>query len=118
LGTSSYICTSNQDLPKSISLWKREVVIEVGIKISFGHIVGLSHCLLLPNGLKNIVSAPLQFKEGYEFSFRDNKHQIYYHNKLVSTALLVNGLYYLDNKPMMNAITNKYARDILNPKQL
>lgn len=88
------------------------------IKISSGHILGLSDCLLLPNGLKNIVSTPLLVKEGYEFSFRDNKHQIYYHNKLVSIALLVNGLYYSDKKPMMNAITNKYARDILNPKQL
>lgn len=107
-------------LPTSIPRVKIQTRVDVAtiigialLKLSSSHVLGLKDYPLLPNELKNIVSIPLLVKEGYEFSFRDNNHQICYCNKLVGTASLVNGLYYLNlnYKHVINVVTNKGARD-------
>lgn len=59
-------------------------------------------------------------KKCYEFFFKGNRCQIYYHNKLVVITSLVNSMYFLnlDNGPMMNSILNKHSSNGLNPKHL
>lgn len=62
------------------------------VKLLYDHTLGLKDYLLLLNELKYIVSMSLLVKEVDEFFFRNNMCQIYYHNKLVCIASLVNGL--------------------------
>ena len=115
-GASAHICCMNQDLMRERKLYNDEVKIRVGSGQSFtataigstslflnsGHVLLLDNVLVLPNGLKNIVSIPILVKNGYTFHFIDERCNIYYGNKFVGFASLINGLYYL-------SVQNEYA---------
>ena len=60
------------------------------------HSITLDNCLILPNGLKNIVSIPVLVRKRYLFTFNDNGCDIYFRNKNVGSASLANGLYYIN----------------------
>ena len=61
-----------------------------------GHQIRLDDCRVLPNGLKNIISIPVLVRKGYLFTFKHNSCNIYFGNKCVGSASLINGLYYLN----------------------
>ena len=90
------------------------------IILFIGHVLELNDCLVIPNGLKNIISVQLLCNNNYSFKFGNKECLIYLRNKLVGTSSLLNGLYYLNmnDKMNVNAITHKCPRGALNLKQM
>ena len=111
-GASTHICVLNQVLDRSRKLRAGEVSINVGsghsvaathvgsktLLLSSMYCLLLSDVLVLPKGLKNIVSIPALSKLGYEFRFTDNVCHIYFRNENVGNATLINGLHYVNLK--------------------
>ena len=86
--------------------------------LNYGHVLLLDNVLVLSNGLKNIVSIPVLVKNGYTFRFIDERCNIYYGNKFVGFASLINGLYYLSvqNEYAVNTIQRKHSRFEINQR--
>ena len=110
-GAGAHICIMNlDDLERSRKLGEREVMINVGsghcvmaiymrstsIHLYSGHVLVLEDCLVLPNGLKNIVFVPVLVRKGYVLKFGEPIYNIYLGNELVGNAYLFNRSYYLN----------------------
>ncbi|KAL6547443.1 hypothetical protein OROMI_023164 [Orobanche minor] len=119
-----------QDLEQSRKLDSGEVMVTVGsghsveasdigslmLDLESGFIPTLDDVLVLPKGHKNIVSIPVMDRKGFHFFIGDGSCRIYFRNKLVGTATLLNGSYHLNlkNKTTVNTITRKRGRDETN----
>ena len=130
-GATAHICVLNQGLERSRKLGEREMVIKVGsghsvaatnigstsLILSSGHKLSLDDCLVLPKGLKNIASISVLCKKGYAFNFSDDVCDIYFRNKYVGKASLLNGLYYINVQDDISVSTITSKRKAFDANQ-
>ena len=79
----------------------------------------------MPVASRNLISISMLVQDNYNFYFNKDMYSIYFGNKLVARAFLIDGLYYLHtdasvniNEHIVNAIGSKRPRDRISQKYM
>ena len=129
--SSTHLCTSMQDLEVRglkegditlrIGNGARVTVVTVGIyplQLSLGISLILKDCYFVSVASRNLISISVLAQDNYNFYFNKDMCIIYFRNKIVTRAFLIDGLYHLHvdasvniNEQTMNTVGSKRLRD-------
>ena len=101
------------------------VVIIYSLRLLLGLSLLLKDCYYVPVASKNLISISVLAQDNYNFYFNKDMYSIYFKNKIITHAFLIDDLYHLHmdvsaniNEQMMNAIGSKRPRDRISQKYL
>ena len=106
----SHICNSLQELRRSKTLKKEEVILRMGngarvvavavgsfdLLMPTGKTIILDNYYFIPSIVRNIISIPMLDLDGFSFVIENNKCLIFRNNVLYGVGILNNGLYVCD----------------------